>query len=409
MTLAPGTILGPYRVAELIGAGGMGEVYKATDQRLGRTVAIKVLPHTTADSDRRQRFEREARAISNLNHPNICTLYDVGEQNGLEFLVMEYVDGETLGDELRRRRRLPSSEVAELGRELAEALAASHAAGLVHRDVKPRNVLRGRDGTTKLGDFGIASSSEATALTEQGSVLGTAEYLAPEQARGDPAGPWSDLYALGVVLYEALAGRRPYEAASLPELVARREHEPLTPPSAFVAGIPSGLEAAILACLAVRPEHRPTSAAALAAELAGRRRVHRVAAEAPTVVLHRAPPKRRWWVLAALVLVSLSGALVALAVDRGDRTAAPPATTRAHRTTTHEATTTAAKPLTPPRATAVVAAHAAKAAPPRRCPHPGHDGHDPGHGHAKPPKPPEHPKPHGDDHGPGGHPHGPAC
>jgi hypothetical protein len=180
---------------------------------------------------------------------------------------MEYVEGETLADELRRRERLAPAEVVELGMQVCAALEAAHAAGLVHRDVKPQNILRARDGTAKLADFGIARSLDATALTEHGQVVGTAAYLAPEQARGERVTSAADLYALGIVLYEALTGRRPHEGESVPELLLRRERESVVPPAELAPGVPAALEAAVMRCLALRPEYRPSSAAALGREL----------------------------------------------------------------------------------------------------------------------------------------------
>jgi serine/threonine-protein kinase len=343
---------GRYVLERRLGVGGMATVYGARDTVLGRPVALKALAENlAADPSFRARFLREARLAARLHHPNVVQVFDAGEDAEGLFIVMELVDGETLAHELSRRGRLPPDEVAALGIALADGLAAAHEAGLVHRDVKPRNVLRGRGGAVKLGDFGIASSAETTALTEEGSVLGTAAYLAPEQARGLPAGPAADLYALGVVLYEALAGRRPYEADSLQELVLRREREPVVPPGRLVAGVPAGLEAAILACLAVDPAARPPSAAALGEALAGDGTVatapHAVATEAPTTVHFVAARRRRRWMLGAILLVLACGLGLAAAVAwsgggdpgaAGTTTKRKAATTRPHTTTTTRAT-----------------------------------------------------------------------
>jgi len=217
----------------------MGEVYKATDQRLGRTVAIKVLPHTTADSDRRQRFEREARAISNLNHPNICTLYDVGEQNGLEFLVMEYVDGETLEQRLSRGP-LPLEDALRHAADMADALGVAHAKGVVHRDFKPANVTLTPTGSIKLLDFGIAkvvagleetgANKALTMLpgeTIEGAVIGTVSYMSPEQARGQRVDQRTDVWSFACVLLEMLTGHRAFEGETAADTtLAILEKEP---------------------------------------------------------------------------------------------------------------------------------------------------------------------------------------
>ena len=214
MSLATGTRLGPYEIVAPIGEGGMGEVYKATDTRLDRTVAIKVLSgHLAGDPDLRERFDREARAISALNHPNICALYDVGHQNDVDFLVMEYLEGEPLSTRLQRGG-LPIADVLRYGTETASALDKAHRAGIVHRDLKPGNVVITKSGA-KLLDFGLAkrqamaTAPEATALattppelTVRGSILGTFQYMAPEQLEGADADARSDIFALGAVLYE---------------------------------------------------------------------------------------------------------------------------------------------------------------------------------------------------------------
>jgi serine/threonine-protein kinase len=259
-----------YRVERTLGRGGMATVYLARDTLLDRDVAVKVLAeHLAEDELFRARFLREARLAARIAHANVVRIYDVApEEHGLS-IVMEYVDGESLAVELRRRGRLPAAKVTELGLQLCAALQAAHTAGLVHRDVKPQNVLLRRDGTVKLGDFGIARSNDSTALTEHGSVLGTAAYLAPEQARGETATPATDLFALGVVLYEALTGQRPHAATSLPELLYLREHEPVQPPGEIVEGVPPALDRAIMHCLAVSPADRPVSAKALAVQLGG--------------------------------------------------------------------------------------------------------------------------------------------
>jgi serine/threonine protein kinase len=239
MTLTPGTKLGPYEIQSLLGAGGMGEVYRARDTRLGRDVAIKVLPaHLCSDPDLRQRMEREAKAISSLNHPHICTLHDVGSQDGIDFLVMEYLEGETLADRLQRGG-LRLEEALKIAREIAEALDKAHGRGIVHRDLKPANIMLTKNGP-KLMDFGLAKPSpgvssgsganpltpstptmsvaaltaSASPLTQKGTVVGTFQYMAPEVLQGAEADARSDIFSFGCVLYEMLTGRRAFEGKS---------------------------------------------------------------------------------------------------------------------------------------------------------------------------------------------------
>ena len=218
MALQSGTSLGPYQIESPLGAGGMGEVYEATDTRLDRTVAIKVLPaHVADDPDLRQRFEREAKTISSLNHPHICTLYDIGQEGDTDFLVMEYLEGETLAERLTKGP-LPTEEVLRYATEIADALDKAHRQGIVHRDLKPGNIMLTSAGT-KLLDFGLAKLKPATeggagltavptqsaGLTVQGTILGTLQYMAPEQLDGKEADARSDLFAFGAILYEAVA------------------------------------------------------------------------------------------------------------------------------------------------------------------------------------------------------------
>ena len=228
MSLSAGTRLGPYEIAGPLGVGGMGEVYRATDTRLDRTVAIRVLPAAVAtDPNSRQRFEREARAVAELNHPHICTIHDVGESSGQPFLVMELLDGETLADWLTRGS-LSLDMLVDTAIQVADALDAAHTAGIVHRDLKSANIFLSRRGQTKVLDFGLArlapprgtlagaarrdlpTAPAAAPLTSDGTTLGTVAYMSPEQARGEETGAQSDLFSFGVVLYEMATGRAPF-------------------------------------------------------------------------------------------------------------------------------------------------------------------------------------------------------
>jgi serine/threonine-protein kinase len=256
-------ITGRYRVERPLGHGAMSTVDLARDVELDRPVALKRLAENLArDDELRARFQREARLAARLAHPNVIRIYDVGEdEEGRPFIAMEYVAGETLAELLTRRGPLPPDEVAELGVQACHALAAAHDAGLVHRDVKPQNLLLRRDGVLKLGDFGVAFGLEGTRLTMAGTVLGTAAYLAPEQARGEEVTAAADVYGLGAVLYELLTGRPPRNPRTIAEL-STADAIPL-PQDA-----PPRLARIVMRCLAGEPTDRPASAAAIAVELA---------------------------------------------------------------------------------------------------------------------------------------------
>src|ERR1700722_4985767 len=244
MTLASGSKLGPYEIVSSLGAGGMGEVYRAKDTRLGRDVAIKILPQDlSADPMRKQRFEREARTISGLNHPNICVLHDVGSQAGVDYLVMECVEGESLAKRLERGP-LPLEQALRYGAQIAEALDSAHRAGIVHRDLKPGNVMMTATGV-KLLDFGLAkavvpaTASLATLtaaapvqspVTQEGLVVGTFQYMSPEQVEGKEVDCRSDIFSLGTVLYEMVTGKRAFEGKtqlSVASAILEKEPEPL--------------------------------------------------------------------------------------------------------------------------------------------------------------------------------------
>jgi serine/threonine protein kinase len=260
---------GRYRIQRQLGAGGMATVYLAHDSELERSVALKLLAeHLTGDASLRKRFLREARLAAGLVHRNVVQVYDIGEDEGRPFIVMEYVEGETLAAEVRRRGRLDPSEVVSAAIQACAGLEAAHAAGLVHRDVKPENLIRGRDGTVKVADFGIARAAAGTMLTEHGAVLGTAAYIAPEQARGERVTAAADLYALGVVLYQLLTGQTPFQGETLAEILTKREEAAITPPGELAPDVPPELEAVVMRCLARNPDYRLSSAAELARELA---------------------------------------------------------------------------------------------------------------------------------------------
>lgn len=268
MALTPGTRLGPYEVLAPAGAGGMGEVYRASDTRLGRTVALKVLPHHLLNNAQsRQRFEREARTISGLSHPNICALYDVGQHDGTDYLVMEYLEGETLAAKLEKGA-LPLPQAMRIATEIATALAEAHRRGVIHRDLKPGNVMLTRIGA-KLLDFGLAkpadsvltastmaASAKASPLTGQGTILGTVSYMAPEQLEGKQVDARADIFALGALIYEMVTGRRAFEGASQASVIAAiLEREP--PPMASLQPMVSpGLDRLVRTCLVKDPDER---------------------------------------------------------------------------------------------------------------------------------------------------------
>jgi serine/threonine protein kinase/Tol biopolymer transport system component len=264
-----GRRLGPYDILGLLGAGGMGEVYRARDTRLNRIVAIKVLPSSLVrDLERRKRFEREARAISSLNHPHICTLHDVGQQDGVDFLVMEYLEGETLATCLKKGA-LPLDRVLRYAIEIADALSEAHRHGVLHRDLKPGNVMlvKGREGPrVKLLDFGLAKLKAAPSregsvdLTASGEVLGTAQYMAPEQLRGEEADARTDIFALGAVIFEMATGRRAFEGKTRADLQAAiLEHDPPLV-SKVQPSAPAALDHVVKTCLVKDPEGRRQTA-----------------------------------------------------------------------------------------------------------------------------------------------------
>jgi serine/threonine protein kinase/Tol biopolymer transport system component len=319
--LRPGDRLGPYEIVDAIGAGGMGEVYKARDTRLGRTVAIKLLrSEFSSDPDFEFRFEREARVISQLNHPHICTLHDVGHHNGMNFLVMEYVEGETIAQRLTRGA-LRVDQALRYASEIADALDRAHRQGFVHRDLKPGNIMLTRSGA-KLLDFGIAKFRSGQhpgsgdppmdTLTGPGAIVGTVQYMAPEQLQGKEVDSRTDIFAFGAVLYELLTGRKTFEGESQAAVIAAiLEREPSA--RDLQPAVPKALEWTIRTCLAKDPDERWQSAADIRHEL-------RAIASRPVEGGEEpAMPRRNWsrrerlvWVLVAVAAVAIAALALAL-------------------------------------------------------------------------------------------------
>jgi len=331
MALAAGTKLGPYEIQQPLGAGGMGEVYRARDTRLGRDVAIKVLPsHLSSNPDLKQRMEREARSISSLNHPHICTLHDVGSQNGVDFLVMEYLEGETLADRLHRGA-LPFAEALAAAIKIADALDKAHARGIVHRDLKPANIMLTKNGP-KLMDFGLAKpapglssasgaspltpstptmsvaalSGSASPLTQKGTIVGTFQYMAPEVLQGAEADARSDIFSFGCVIYEMVTGRRAFEGKSqFSVLGAILDKEPericVVLPSS-----PPRLDETVLRCLAKNPEQRYGCMHDVRIQLEALAEAGPQAEGAQTLTLGPASSRLPWLVTAIAALIALS-------------------------------------------------------------------------------------------------------
>ncbi len=279
MPLAPGTLLGPYEIGTPLGAGGMGEVYRARDTRLDRTVAVKILPQQlSSDPICKQRFEREAKTISSLNHPHICVLYDVGHQNGIDYLVMECVEGESLAERLQKGP-LPLDQVLKYGAQISLALDQAHRSGVVHRDLKPGNIMLTPTGA-KLLDFGLAklfaplatavtltATKQPSSVTEQGTIVGTFQYMSPEQIEGKELDGRSDIFSLGAVLYEMLTGQRAFQGKSQLSIASAILEKDPAPISSIKPATPPVLDHATRRCLAKDPEERWQTARDLALEL----------------------------------------------------------------------------------------------------------------------------------------------
>jgi serine/threonine protein kinase/tetratricopeptide (TPR) repeat protein len=309
--ILPGRRLGPYEILSAIGAGGMGEVYKARDTRLDRTVAIKVLPTHLADrSELRERFEREAKTIASLNHPHICTLYDIGDQDGIDYLVMEYLEGETLAARLAKGP-LPLDQVLLYAVEITEALDVAHRKGVTHRDLKPGNIMLIKSGC-KLLDFGLAklqqdaapgtSVSQLTtvvdALTMHGMIVGTMQYMAPEQVEGKPVDGRTDLYALGLTLYEMVTGSAPFVGGTSLQVMYRQANEEPTDPRLVQPGLPDYFSRIILRCLEKDPDRRYQSARDLLSDL----EIGRVSTSQSRAMISLPVLSLRGWLLASVLL-----------------------------------------------------------------------------------------------------------
>jgi hypothetical protein len=265
-----GQVAERYELIDRIGEGGAAIVYRARDTRLDRVVGLKMLRENFGgDPEFQRRFQREARAAASLNHPNIVDVYDYGETGRTYFIAMEYVEGGSLKDEIRAAGRLPAARARDVAQQVLSALEAAHARGLVHRDVKPQNVLIDRAGVAKLTDFGIAHGPDAVETTQVGMTVGTAAYIAPEQATGGVVGPATDVYGVGILLYEMLTGKPPFEGGTPFEVAYRQVNEPVPPPSQVARGVPPDLEAIVMRALQKDPLARYGSAQEMADALAG--------------------------------------------------------------------------------------------------------------------------------------------
>ncbi|MCA1816816.1 MAG: serine/threonine protein kinase [Acidobacteria bacterium] len=287
--------VGGYRVVEFLGAGGMGEVYRAVHSKIGRVAAVKVLTQASAEDGLLERFFNEARIQSGLHHPNIATLYDFVELEGQPCIIMEYVDGQTLCERTRPHGPLPLAEVVYIFQSVVEAVAYIHNHGVVHRDIKSVNIKIDSAGQVKLLDFGIAKAETSTQLTATGSVIGTLEYIAPEQLMGGTADARSDIWALGVLLYEMVTGRVPFEALTLGELCKKIERVDYVPASVLNPSVPREVTAVISRCLRKNPTDRYRLAQDRPpASRSGRRRRLGRAESRPTPPSRNPSPLTRW-------------------------------------------------------------------------------------------------------------------
>src|SRR6202051_4942838 len=333
MALASNTKLGPYEIISPLGAGGMGEVYRARDTRLERTVAIKILPtHLSSNPEAKQRFDREARAISSLNHPNICTLHDIGHQDGIDYLVMEFLEGQTLADRLMKGP-LPLDQVLKYGIEICEGLEKAHKTGVVYRDLKPGNIMLTKGGA-KLMDFGLAKagmgsvppSSSLTMtlsvpsadqpLTAKGTIVGTFQYMSPEQLEGKEAAARSDIFALGAVLYEMATGKRAFTGKSQASIVAAILASEPQPISVAQPMTPPALAQVVKTCLAQDPEERFQTVHDLKLQLKWIAEASSSQLAAPAQVRARRVVQKRTLIIAAVAGWLLAAAALAFFFSR---------------------------------------------------------------------------------------------
>jgi serine/threonine-protein kinase len=265
----PGTLIaGRYRIIALLGRGGMGEVYRATDLTLGQSVALKFLPEQAANDLRLlERFHGEVRVARQVSHANVCRVYDIGQAEGMPFISMEYIDGEDLSSLLTRIGRLPADKALDVARKICAGLAAAHARGIVHRDLKPQNIMIDKRGEVVIMDFGLAALG--TQITGREAHNGTPAYMAPEQLKGAEVTQKSDIYALGLVLYELFTGKRPFDAKTIRQLLDQQESGHLTSMTSIAADVDPAVERAIRRCLDPEPHKRPASPLAVAAALPG--------------------------------------------------------------------------------------------------------------------------------------------
>ncbi|HZM18710.1 MAG TPA: protein kinase [Gaiellaceae bacterium] len=328
-------IAGRYELLELVGKGGMSSVYKAHDRLLDRQIAVKILhPHFTEDEEYVERFRREARAVAQLSHPNIVTVIDRGEDEGRQFIVFEYVEGENLKQRLERTGPMPVRDALLLALQMARALAFAHGRGLIHRDVKPQNVLLNADGQAKMTDFGIARSIDVQGVTITGTVLGTSEYIAPEQARGERVNAQTDVYSLGVVLYELLVGGVPYEGETFVTVALKHVNEPVPPVLERRPDLPPRVALAVERAMAKSPDDRFSSMQELVDELEacvaeldpGDEQATMISRRPVAAKKAREPRRRRrrlgvlWPIAAVLAVLAVAGlaALGAIALRDGD-------------------------------------------------------------------------------------------
>ncbi len=357
-------IAGRYRLEERLGAGGMGEVWVAHDLQLERPVALKFLG-PRADPER---FEREARAIASLSHPNICRLFDYGREGERPYMVFEHLPGGTLEERFTAGEPMGDASVESIAHDIAAGLAHAHERGIVHRDLKPTNIVFDEEGHAKITDFGIARMTGADTLTEEGTLLGTASYMSPEQASGEPATPASDVYAFGVILYRMLGGRLPFEAASAVEVLRGHLHEAPPPLSAIRPDAPAALAGVAVRSLEKEPAGRPPDGGALLDLLLAGPPTLAGAGSAVTQVMQRPPSRRisaRAAALVALPILVAAGVTLAVLATRGESspppsppsvTAPPPPSSTRGTTTepTRSAPTTSTRPVTTTASTQTV-------------------------------------------------------